>query len=73
MTWLDKLTFDTVVIHTDIGPSLKGLRAAVHDDCVVLRDVLVMHESDAPQQLGGLYVVPRERVVGMQILDPSRS
>jgi hypothetical protein len=39
MTWLDDLTLDTVIVHTTDGPSLKGLKQAVHDDCIVLRDV----------------------------------
>lgn len=68
MTWLDAVTLETVIVHTDNGPSLKGLKAAIHDDCLVLRDVLVLNEDDAPDQLGGLYLVPRERVIGIQIL-----
>ena len=69
MTWLDDITLETVVVHTDSGPSLKGLKTAVHDDCLILRDVLVLTEDDdAPEQLGGLYLVPRERVIGIQIL-----
>ncbi len=73
MTWLDALTFDTVIVHqVERLPSLKGLMSAVHDDCLVLRDVLVMWESDAPQQLQGSYIVPREKVMGIQILDPPK-
>ena len=69
MTWLDDVTLETVLVHVDSGPSLRGLKAAIHDDCLVLRDVLVLQEEgDAPQQLGGLYLVPRERVIGIQLL-----
>jgi hypothetical protein len=35
--WLDALTLETVIVHTD-SASFKGLKAAVHDDCIVLRD-----------------------------------
>ena len=72
MTWLDALTFDTVIVHQKDGPSLKGVRSAVHDDCVVLRDVLVLLEGDAPHQLDGVIAVPRENVGFMQILDPAK-
>ncbi len=73
MTWLDALTFDTVVVHqVEQLPSLKATLTVVHDDCLVLRDVLVMWDTDAPQQLQGLYIVPREKVMGIQILDPPK-
>lgn len=68
MTWLDDVTLETVVVNVDNGPSLKGLKAAVHDDCLILRDVLIFNENDAPEQLNGLYLVPRERIVGIQLL-----
>jgi hypothetical protein len=58
VTWLDDLTLNTVIVHIDDGPSLKGLVAAVHDDCLVLRDALLYHDNDAPEQLDGLQVVP---------------
>jgi hypothetical protein len=68
MTWLDDVTLESVVVHVDSGPSLRGLKSAVHDDCLVLRDVLVLNEDNSPEQLNGLYLVPRERVIGIQIL-----
>lgn len=68
MTWLDAVTLDTVYVVVDNGPSVRGLKAAIHDDCLVLRDVLVLNEDDAPEQLDGLYVIPRERVLGIQII-----
>lgn len=67
MTWLDDVTLETVIVNVESGPSLKGLKETVHDDCIVLRDVLVFHEEDAPQQLDGLLVVPRERVLFIQV------
>lgn len=66
MTWLDALTMETVVVHTTDGTSLKGVRSAVHDDCLVLRDVIVLGEEDAV--LNGEIVVPRERVSFMQLV-----
>jgi hypothetical protein len=66
MTWLDAVSLETVLVHLDNGPSMKGLKQTVHDDCLVLRDALVFHEEDAPQQLDGLIVIPRERVLFIQ-------
>lgn len=68
MTWLDAVSLETVIVHVTDGPSLKGLREVVHDDCLVLRDALVFHEEDAPQQLDGLLVVPREKVLFVQVV-----
>jgi hypothetical protein len=53
MTWLDAVTLETVVVHLDNGPSMKGLKQTVHDDCLVLRDALVFHEDDAPSNSTG--------------------
>lgn len=68
MTWLDDVTLNTVLVHVEGGPSMKGLIGAVHDDCLVLKEVLVLHETDAPEQLAGIQVVPRERVLWIQDL-----
>jgi hypothetical protein len=68
VTWLDAVELQTVVVYLDSGPSLKGLKQVVHDDCLILRDALVLHENDAPEQLDGLQVIPRERVVLIQAL-----
>lgn len=66
MTWLDELELNTVILHlTHDGPSLKGLRTAVHDDCVVLRDAMVL-EPEGQVLLDGDVVVPRERVLYIQ-------
>lgn len=67
MTWLDDVTLSTVLVHQHDGLSLRGLRYAVYDDCIVLRDaVLVEQESQEP--LKGLIVIPRENVSFMQVL-----
>jgi hypothetical protein len=66
MTWLDALTLETVTVHTKDGPSLKGLKVAVHDDCLVLRDVMVL-EPEGGTLLKGDVVVPREQVFWMQL------
>ena len=65
-TWLDELTLSTVIVHTKAGPSLKGLKAAVHDDCIVLRDAFVL--DDAPSLLNGDVVIPREQVLMLQLV-----
>ena len=68
MAWLDDLTFSTVIVHTtDDGPSLKGVRQAVHDDAIVLRDVFVL-DDNATDMLKGSVVVPREKVLFMQLV-----
>lgn len=66
MTWLADLTLDTVIVHTVDGPSLKGLKSVVHDDCIVLREVLVLGDDTAT--LNGEIVVPREQVAFMQLV-----
>jgi hypothetical protein len=66
VTWLDAVELDTVVVHIEGGPSMRGLKQTVHDDCLVLRDVLAYNEDDAPAQLDGLQVIPRERILFIQ-------
>lgn len=66
--WLDDLTLQTVIVHTtDNGPSIKGLKAAVYDDCIVLRDAMVL-DPEAQEILNGLVVIPRENVALMQLI-----
>jgi hypothetical protein len=67
MTWLDDLTLDTVIVHTTDGPSLKAVKQAVHDDCIVLRDCFLL-EPEAQEMIQGTVVVPREKVLFMQVL-----
>jgi len=47
---------------------LKGVQVAVHDDCIVLRDAMVL-EDESTAILNGEIVVPRERVLFMQLVD----
>lgn len=68
MTWLDDVKLETLLVVVDNGPSIRGLKAAVHDDCILLRDAIILNENDAPEQLNGLYLIPRERVIGVQLL-----
>lgn len=69
MTWLDGLTLETVIVHTtNDGPSLKGLKYAVHEDCIVLRDAVALNEAGMTA-LDGEIAVPRERVLFMQLVN----
>lgn len=64
--WITSLTHDTVIVHTkDSGPSLKGVLAAVHSDCLVLRDAMLL-EPESQVVLDGSVVVPRSNVDFMQ-------
>jgi hypothetical protein len=68
MTWLDDLTLDTIIVNTtDDGPTLKGLKRAVYDDGIVLKDAAVLEEG-ALVMLDGDVFVPREKVLLVQIL-----
>jgi hypothetical protein len=67
VTWLADLTLETVVVHTRDGFSIKGLKAAVYDDCIVLRDGMVL-EAESREVLNDLLVIPRENVSFMQVV-----
>jgi hypothetical protein len=68
MTWLAALTLETVIVHTTgDGPSMKGVKAAVHEDCLVLRDAFVL-EPTGNTMLSGEVVIPRERVLFLQVV-----
>lgn len=68
MTWLDGLTLETVIVHTRDGQSFKGLKSVVHDDCVVLRDVILLDDNESSVELNGLIAVPREQVSFLQVV-----
>lgn len=72
MGWLDDVTLSTVVVHTRDGFSIKGLKAAVYDDCIVLRDAMVL-EAEATEILNDLLVIPRENLSFLQVIDPDVS
>jgi hypothetical protein len=67
MTWLADLTLETVIVHTAGGQSFKGLKAAVHTDCLVLRDCMML-EPEAQTLINGDVVVPREQVLFLQVV-----
>ena len=69
MTWLDAVTLDTVIVLTTDDVSFKGLRRAVHDDCIVLHEAMVL-ETDATVVLNGDVVIPREKVLAVQLVTP---
>lgn len=69
MSWLDDLTFETVVVHTKAGTSLRGLKATVHDDGILLREACLMEETGVVM-LDGEPFIPRESVDFMQIIGP---
>lgn len=70
MTWLDDVTMNTVIVHyVDGGASVKGIKAAVYDDSIVLRDALMLPDEDqAPIQIDGVWVIPREQVRSIQVV-----
>lgn len=68
MTWLDELTFNTVIVTTtDDGPSLRGIKRAVYDDGILLSSAAIL-DADALVTLEGDVFVPREKVQLVQIL-----
>lgn len=69
MTWLEAVEMSTVIILTTDDVSFKGLRRAVHDDCLVLHEAMLLGE-DANTVLNGDLVIPREKVLAIQVLVP---
>lgn len=67
MTWLDDVTLETVIVTTTFGQSFKGLKSVVHDDCIVLKNVIVL-ETDASTSVEGELVIPREQVGFIQMV-----
>lgn len=74
MTWLEAVTLETVIVHTTHGEVMKGLKAAVHDDCLIVREAHLLEypgkpaEDDSVTLLAGDFVIPRERVHYLQRL-----
>jgi hypothetical protein len=69
VTWLDDLTFDTVIVHTiHNGPSLRGLRVAVYDDGILLRDVVNLDNEPLVVEAGTTFV-PRGQVARLQLVE----
>lgn len=65
--WLDGLTLSTVIVHTKSGESIKGVKSAVHDDCIVLREAFMLG-IEGQTALGGDVPIPRENVAFMQVV-----
>lgn len=64
--WVDSLTLETFVVHLKSGSqSFKGVLAAVHEDCLVLRDVIVL-EPESQISLAGEITIPRDNVDFLQ-------
>jgi hypothetical protein len=67
-SWIAGLTHETVIVHLKGGShSLKGVLAAVHADCLLLRDAVVL-EPDSQVILDGCVVIPRPNVDFMQTI-----
>jgi hypothetical protein len=73
MTWLDALTFSTVIVHTKNGMSFKGIKQTVYDDCLMLRDARVLEDEGMSRVLNGEVAIPRENVDFMQLMPPGDS
>lgn len=68
MTWLDGLTLETVVVHTRDGMSIKGVKALVHDDGILLREAALL-EDTGMVQLNDQPFIPRDNVSWLQLVD----
>jgi len=67
LTWLDSLTLETVVIHTKDGNSIKGIKSAVHDDGILLREACILEETGLIM-LDHDPFIPRENVSWLQVV-----
>lgn len=69
-SWLAELTKETAVVHTKHdGPSIKGVLSAVHADCLVISDGVVL-DTEVTNVLDGSVVIPRENVSFLQVIAP---
>lgn len=68
MTWLDDVTFETVIVNTTYGEAFRGLLASCYDDCLVLREARLLQGDGLSEVIEGPYVIPREMVGGIQML-----
>lgn len=67
-TWLAALTLETVIVTTTFGESFKGIKSAVHDDCIVLREAMLLADDETAHVLGGEIVIPREKLGFIQLV-----
>ena len=68
MTWLDDLTLNTIIVNTTYGEAYRGLKSSVYDDCIVLREARLLQEEGISSPIQGEYVIPRDKVAGIQLL-----
>jgi hypothetical protein len=68
-SWLADVEMSTVIVLTTADVSFRGLRAAVHDDCLVLSEAVLMGD-ESNTVLNGNVVIPRERVLAVQVVAP---
>lgn len=68
MRWIDRLIRRSVVVHTTVGSSVRGVLVGAYRDCIVLAHAEFLG-SDSVQPLDGDVVVPRERIAFMQALE----
>lgn len=69
MTWLDGIGLKNrivIVSHVD-GTGLKTSSVTAYDDGLVLDDPVSL-ETDPPTALAGAFLIPRDRVAGIQLL-----
>jgi hypothetical protein len=68
VTWLDDLTLETVIVHIRHGgASLRGLKEAVYDDGILLRDVVNLDVEPLTVE-AGTHFIPREQVERLVLL-----
>lgn len=67
MTWLDALTLETVIVHTKDGMSFKGIKAHVHDDGILLKDVVLLEDTGVVE-VDHQPFIPRENVSFIQLV-----
>lgn len=71
MTWLDDLQLNTVIVERADAPSLRGLKVAVYDDGILLRQVAVDDGQAGWVSIDGEHFTPKAQVVGVQLLGGS--
>lgn len=67
MRFLQRITRETVVIHTLSGASVRGVLVAAYRDCLVLAHATYL-TADSTEPVDGEAVIPREQVAWLQRL-----
>ena len=67
MRWINQLRFHTVIVHTTVGSSIKGVMTGTYKDSVVLSHAEFL-TGDTTTSIDGDAVIPRERVAWIQTL-----